>query len=41
LVPVAFAVVSTTDPNWARVVDYGPFFLCVIHEVGVCPSSGN
>jgi hypothetical protein len=35
LVPAAFAVVR------ARVVGYGPFFLCVIHKDGLCPSSGD
>jgi hypothetical protein len=32
---------APTIPHWARVVSYGPFFLCVIHKVGVCPSSGD
>jgi hypothetical protein len=31
LVPAEFAVVST-NPHCARVVGYGPFFLCVIHK---------
>jgi hypothetical protein len=32
LVPAAFAVVSTHQSALGRrVVDYGPFFLCVIH----------
>jgi hypothetical protein len=40
LVPAAFAGIST-NPHWVLVVDYGPFFLCVIHKEGLCPSSGN
>jgi hypothetical protein len=31
LVPAAFAVVSI-NPQWARLVGYGPFSLCVIHK---------
>jgi hypothetical protein len=27
--------------HWARVVGYGPFSLCVIHEEGLCPCSGD
>jgi hypothetical protein len=38
LVPAAFAVVSTTNPHWARLVDY---VLCVIHKERLCPSSGD
>jgi hypothetical protein len=30
---------SPTNTHWARVVGYGPFFLCVIHKEGLCPSS--
>jgi hypothetical protein len=30
-----------SNPHWARVVDYGPFSLCVIHKEGLCPSSGD
>jgi hypothetical protein len=30
-----------TNPHWARVVGYGPFSICVIHKVGLCPSSGD
>jgi hypothetical protein len=30
-----------TNPHWARVVGYGPFFICVIHTKGLCPSSGD
>jgi hypothetical protein len=44
LVPSAFAVVSTHQlalcPRGFRGC-YGPFSLCVIHKVGLCPSSGN
>jgi hypothetical protein len=29
------------NSHWARVVDYGPFSLCVIHKEGLCPSSGD
>jgi hypothetical protein len=29
-----------TNQHWAREVGYGPFFLCVIHKEGLCPSSG-
>jgi hypothetical protein len=32
---------APTNPHWARVVGYGPFFLCVIHKEGLCPSSGD
>jgi hypothetical protein len=32
---------APTNQHWARVVDYGPFSLCVIHEEGLCPSSGD
>jgi hypothetical protein len=39
LVLGAFAVVSTHS-HLARVVDYGPFSLCVIHKEA-CPSSGD
>jgi hypothetical protein len=33
-------LLASTNPHWARVVGYGPFFLCVIHKEGLCPSSG-
>jgi hypothetical protein len=26
-----------TNPQWARVVGYGPFSLWVIHKEGLCP----
>jgi hypothetical protein len=32
---------TPTNPHWARVVDYGPFSLWVIHKEGLCPSSGG
>jgi hypothetical protein len=32
---------APTNPHWIRVVDYGPFSLCVIHKEGLCPSSGD
>jgi hypothetical protein len=32
---------APTNPHWARVVDYGPFSLWVIHKEGLCPSSGD
>jgi hypothetical protein len=32
---------APTNPHWARVVDYGPFSLCVIHKDGLWPSIGN
>jgi hypothetical protein len=41
LVPAAFAVVSTDNPHWVRVVGYGPFSLCVIHKEGLYLSSGD
>jgi hypothetical protein len=25
---------APTNPHWARVVGYGPFFLCVFHKEG-------
>jgi hypothetical protein len=40
-VPAAFTVVSIHNPHWARLVGYGPFFLCVIHKEGLCSSSGD
>jgi hypothetical protein len=30
-----------TDPQWPRVVGYGPFSFCVIHKEGLYPSSGD
>jgi hypothetical protein len=36
--PAAFTVV-TTNPHWARLVGYVPFYLCVIHREGLWPSS--
>jgi hypothetical protein len=27
------------NPDWASVVGYGPFSLCVIHKESLCPSS--
>jgi hypothetical protein len=32
---------APTNPHWACVEGYGPFFLCVIHKEGLCPSSGD
>jgi hypothetical protein len=32
---------APTNPHWARVVGYGPFFLCIIHKEGLCSSSGD
>jgi hypothetical protein len=32
---------APTKMNWARVVGYSPFSLCVIRKVGLCPSSGD
>jgi hypothetical protein len=32
---------APTNPHLARVVGYGPFFLCIIHKEGQCPSSGD
>jgi hypothetical protein len=29
------------NPHWARVMDYVPFSLCVIHKEGLYPSSGD
>jgi hypothetical protein len=34
-------LLARTCPHWARVVGFTPFFLCVIHKVGLCPSSGD
>jgi hypothetical protein len=34
-------VVVSTHQHWARAVSYGPFFLCVIHKEGLCPSRGD
>jgi hypothetical protein len=34
-------LLAPTNPHWACVVGYGPFFLCVIHKEGLCPSSGG
>jgi hypothetical protein len=41
LVLAAFAVVTTTNPQWTRMLCYGPFFLSVIYKEGLCPSSGE
>jgi hypothetical protein len=41
MVPAAFAQSVTTRPHWARVVAYDPFSLCVIHNEGLYPSSGD
>jgi hypothetical protein len=30
-----------TNPHWARGVGIDPFFLCIIHKEGLCPSSGE
>jgi hypothetical protein len=38
LVLAVFAAVSRTDPQWAHVVGYGPFSLCVILKKGLYPS---
>jgi hypothetical protein len=40
LVPAAFAALTLTNPQWARVVGYDLwwFYLCVIHKEGLCPS---
>jgi hypothetical protein len=32
---------TPTNPHWARVMGYGPFFLCVIHMEDLCPNSGD
>jgi hypothetical protein len=32
---------ASTNLNWAYVVGYGPYFLCVIHMEGLCLSRGN
>jgi hypothetical protein len=32
---------APTNPHWARVVGYGPFSLCINHNEGICPSSGD
>jgi hypothetical protein len=32
---------TLTNPQWARVVGYGPFSLSVIHKEGLYPSSGD
>jgi hypothetical protein len=32
-------LLAPINPNWARVVGYGPFSLCVIHMEGLCVSS--
>jgi hypothetical protein len=32
---------APTNQPWACVAGYGPFSLCVIHKVGLCPSSGD
>jgi hypothetical protein len=29
------------NPHWARVVGYGPFYLCVIYKEGLCPNCGD
>jgi hypothetical protein len=37
--PFVTAAFAPINPHWARVVDYGPFSLCVFHKEGRCPSS--
>jgi exo-beta-1,3-glucanase (GH17 family) len=32
---------APTNPLWSRVMGYSPFSLCVIHNEGLCPSSGD
>jgi hypothetical protein len=50
LVPADLQSLAPTNPHWVRVVAYGPFTLCVIHQEGpfclcvthkegLCPSS--
>jgi hypothetical protein len=41
LVPATLQSLAPTNPHWARVVGYGPFFLCVLHKEALCPSSGE
>jgi hypothetical protein len=33
--------IAPTNTDWARVVGYGSFSLCVIHEGGLYPNSGD
>jgi hypothetical protein len=30
---------APTNPHWAAVVGYGPFYLNIVHKEGLCPSS--
>jgi hypothetical protein len=39
LVPAIFVESLAPIRNWARVVNNGPFSLCVIHKEGLCPSN--
>jgi hypothetical protein len=32
---------ALTNPHWACLVGYGPFSLCVIHKVSLCPSRAD
>jgi hypothetical protein len=32
---------APTNPHWACMVAYGPFFLWEIHKEGLCPNSGD
>jgi hypothetical protein len=34
-------LLAPTNPHWARVKVYGPYYLCVIHKEGLYPSSGD
>jgi hypothetical protein len=34
-------LLAPSNPQWARSVGYDPFSLCVIHEEGLCPSTGD
>jgi hypothetical protein len=34
-------LLAPTNLRWVRMMAYGPFSLCVIHEEGLCPSSGD
>jgi hypothetical protein len=34
-------LLAPTNPHWVHVLDYGPFFLCVIRKEGLCLSNGD
>jgi hypothetical protein len=40
-IKIIIIILPAPNPQWVRVVGYGPFSLCVIHKEGLCPSDGG